>query len=70
MGASLSNAGAVNQTAFGSYDDGDPTMQGHAGAGGTPWHRRLSPELWLWLIVIGSIAGLWGLAGGFRKVLG
>lgn len=58
-------------TAYASYDDGDPVNATHGGTGGNgvPWHRRISPELWLWLIVVGAIAGLWALAGGFRKVL-
>jgi len=65
----LSESGGVNTTAYSSYDNGDPVNAQHGSAGGVPWHRRLSPELWLWLIVIGAIAGLWAIAGSFRKVL-
>lgn len=68
--ASLSNSGGVNTTAYGAYDDGDPGNDAHGGRKSLPWHRRISPELWLWLIVVGAFAGLWAIAGGFRKVLG
>lgn len=70
--ARMSAGGGVDTTVYESYDGGDATNSAHGltGPGSSlPWHRRVSPEMWLWLIVVGAIAGLWGLAGGFRKVL-
>lgn len=69
MGPSLSNSSGVDTTAYESYDGGDPTNSAHGGRAGNAWHRRISPEMWLWLIVVGALAGLWAVAGGFRKVL-
>lgn len=66
--AKLSNSGGVNTTVYESYDGGDPSNSAHRN-GGPPWHRRMSPELWLWIIVVGAIAGLWAIGGSFRKIL-
>lgn len=64
----VSDASGVDTTVYESYDGGDPTNSQQM-PGGVAWHRRISPEVWLWLIVVGAIAGLWGIAGGFRKIL-
>lgn len=67
--ATLSDLSGVDTTVYESYDGGDPTNAGHTLGRGSAWHRRLSPEMWLWLIVVGSIAALWAIAGSFRKIL-
>lgn len=67
-GAQLSESGGVDTTVYESYDGGDPTNSAHRSTGNS-WHRRMSPELWLWIIVVGSFAGLWAIGGGFRKIL-
>jgi hypothetical protein len=68
--AQLSNSGGVDTTVYESYDGGDPSNSAQGGGGNAnAWHRRISPELWLWLIVVGAFAGLWALGGSFRKVL-
>ena len=67
--ARLSNSSGVDTTVYESYDGGDPTNSAQGGGNASAWHRRISPELWLWLIVVGAFAGLWALAGSFRKVL-
>lgn len=69
MDARLSNYSGQDATVYEAYDGGDPGNAAHQSGAGAPWHRRLSPEMWLWLIVVGAIAALWGLAGGFRKIL-
>lgn len=68
MDAALSDVSGVDSTVYSSYDDGDRSNAAHAGSS-TSWHRRISAEVWLWLIVVGAIAGLWLIAGGFRKIL-
>lgn len=69
MAAQLSDQSGVDTTVYEGYDGGDPTNSGHMVGAGTPWHRRISPEMWLWLIVVGAIAGLWAIAGSFRRIL-
>lgn len=66
--AHLSNQSGVDTTVYESYDGGDPTNAAQR-SGANSWHRRMSPEVWLWLIVVGSFAALWGIGGGFRKIL-
>lgn len=65
----LSDVAGVDTTVYASYDGGDPDNFSHQGSAATAWHRRMSPEVWLWLIVVGSIAGLWLIAGSFRRIL-
>lgn len=33
------------------------------------WHRRISVEAYMWILVVGSLGLLWVLGGSFRKVL-
>lgn len=65
----LSENDHVDTTVYDSYDDGDPTNTQSQMPKGNAWHRRISPETYIWAIVIGSIVGLWVIAGSFRKVL-
>lgn len=69
MDTMLSASSGVDSTVYEAYDGGDPGNGAHTLSSGTPWHRAISSEMWIWLIVVGSIAGLWALAGGFRKIL-
>jgi hypothetical protein len=66
--AAVSNMSGVDTTVYESYDGGDPTS-GQQQTRGVPWHRRLSPETWLMIVILGALAGLWIIAGSFRKVL-
>lgn len=67
--AELSNGSGVDNTVYESYDGGDPRNAQQGAGNGNAWHRRISPEMYLWLIVVGAIGGLWLIGGSFRKIL-
>lgn len=70
MDAMLSASSGNDSTVYEAYSDGgDAGNAAHTLSTGTPWHRNISSEMWIWLIVVGSIAALWAMAGGFRKIL-
>ena len=69
MGPNLSNSSGADNTVYESYDGGDPGNTASQASAGNAWHRRISPETYLWLIVVGAIGALWAIAGGFRKIL-
>lgn len=66
--AAVSDTSGVDTSVYQSYDNGDPTS-GSQQNRGVPWHRRMSPETWLLVIILAALASLWGIAGSFRKVL-
>lgn len=67
--AVLSDTDHVDNTVYESYDDGDPNNNQAQLPRGNAWHRRISPETYIWVVVMGAVAGLWLIAGSFRKVL-
>lgn len=69
MDTMLSMGSGQDSTVYQSYDGGDRSNAAHDDQSGTPWHRRITPEVWVWLVVVGAIGGLWAIAGSFRKVL-
>lgn len=68
VGAIVSDHSGVDNSVYESYDGGDPTS-GQQQARGVPWHRRMSPETWLLIIILAALAALWAIAGSFRKAL-
>ena len=69
MPSMVSDVSGVDTTVYSSYDNGDPGNAQHNAANSNSWHRRVTPEMWIWVIVVGAIGGLWAIAGSFRKVL-